>query len=114
MDSSTVFPLSLSIHTHLSLSSKNFYNSKTHTFDTTKIPDIFDYITYDVTHNRKGLQEHDLYPIVERAETMARFLVPAEYGINPKDKFDIASLICQTLVNQFLSDMKEIYANPIR
>jgi hypothetical protein len=40
---------------------------------------------------------------------MARFLVPAEYGIHPKDKFDIASLICKTLVNQFLSDMKEIY-----
>jgi hypothetical protein len=36
---------------------QSFYNAHTEKFDTTKVPDIFDYVLYDVIHNQKALSE---------------------------------------------------------
>lgn len=53
-----------------------FYDIKARTFDTTKIPDVFDYITYDAVHNQSALKDNDLSRLFEKAEKLARFVVP--------------------------------------
>jgi len=87
---------------------KNFYNPKDLTFDTSKIPDIFDYVTYDVTHNQKSLANHDLHQLFDEAERMASFVVPSEYGVNPQDKLVIGSLICEPLIRKLQQDIRDI------
>lgn len=87
----------------------NFYDAEKDQFDTTKIPDIFDYITYDVIHNRdEALFGYDQFPLFQKAEAMARFIVPEEYGVEPKDKFCIGSLICEPLVRKIFEDLTSI------
>jgi inositol hexakisphosphate/diphosphoinositol-pentakisphosphate kinase len=96
------------------------YNEKRGTFDTTKIPDIFDYITYDTIHNQKVI-DYDMHPLFHKvnifidftniyykAEIMADFIVPAEYGIEPDDKFLIGSLISEALIQKIFRDVVSI------
>jgi len=85
----------------------NLYNEKRGTFDTTKIPDIFDYITYDTIHNQKVI-DYDMHPLFHKAEIMADFIVPAEYGIEPDDKFLIGSLISEALIQKIFRDVVSI------
>eukprot|EP01119_Soliformovum_irregulare_P003453 TRINITY_DN1398_c0_g1_i2.p1 TRINITY_DN1398_c0_g1~~TRINITY_DN1398_c0_g1_i2.p1 ORF type:complete len:612 (+),score=225.32 TRINITY_DN1398_c0_g1_i2:736-2571(+) len=87
----------------------NFYNTETNMFDTTKIPDVFDYVTYDVIHNRNSVfANSDQHPLYQKAEALARFVVPEEYGIQYSEKFDIGSLICGNLLEKVFADLSEI------
>lgn len=86
----------------------DFFKAKTQTFDTTKIPDIFDYSVFDILHNRNSIKDFDQFPLFQKSEAMARFVVPEEYGIDSKDKFDIGSLVCEPLVRKIYQDMQEI------
>ena len=68
---------------------------------------------------RDTLEGHDQYPLYQKAEAMAKFVVPEEYGIDRQvfvgqlgsfiqNKFDIGSLICQPLVQKIYEDMIDI------
>eukprot|EP01117_Protostelium_nocturnum_P011563 TRINITY_DN4195_c0_g1_i1.p1 TRINITY_DN4195_c0_g1~~TRINITY_DN4195_c0_g1_i1.p1 ORF type:complete len:516 (+),score=202.01 TRINITY_DN4195_c0_g1_i1:1051-2598(+) len=87
---------------------QNFYLSKKGTYDTTKIPDIFDYINYDILHNHAALSHIDLSRLYEIAELCAKFIVPGEYGLVSKEKLDIGSLICEDLISKFYDDMMQM------
>jgi len=85
-----------------------FWLAKKGHFDTTKIPDIFDYINYDILHNHAWLNHIDLSGLYEKAELLSKFIVPAEYGTTPQEKLTIGSLICEDLVQKFYTDMVEM------
>jgi inositol-hexakisphosphate/diphosphoinositol-pentakisphosphate 1-kinase len=90
----------------------DFYDPVRGKFDTTKIPDIFDFVTYEVQHNQKALKYSssalpglDLYHLFDKAERMARFLVPKEYGVRARDKLVIGSVVSGPLFNSICDDV---------
>lgn len=46
-----------------------------------------------------------MHPLFYKAEMMADFIVPAEYGISPEDKFLIGSLISSPLAAKIYEDL---------
>ena len=84
------------------------YNRKTHRFDTTKVPDVEDYIKYDIIHNRKVIGDRLLIPLYSRAKVLSDFIVPREYGITPENKLQIGYLTCQPLCQSILGNIRAI------
>ena len=67
---------------------KDFYKPKKGTFDTTKVPDLYDNALYDMVHNRH-LQLGSLPEVYGAARTLASYVVPQEYGVAAQDKVEI-------------------------
>eukprot|EP01012_Entosiphon_sulcatum_P037585 TRINITY_DN4830_c0_g1_i1.p1 TRINITY_DN4830_c0_g1~~TRINITY_DN4830_c0_g1_i1.p1 ORF type:complete len:885 (-),score=150.95 TRINITY_DN4830_c0_g1_i1:99-2753(-) len=90
----------------------DFYNEKTGTYDTTKIPDIFDYIAYDSMYNQAQLGGFDMFPLFHLAQVMAGFVVHGEYGLEPSNKQLIGALIALPLLHRIQEDLHDIaYGN---
>jgi hypothetical protein len=84
---------------------KDFYNDKkSHLFDLTKVPDVYDMIRYDILHNShlqlSGMEE--LYRLSSNFESV---VVPQEYGIDREDKRYIGSKMCGALLDKIKSDL---------
>ena len=81
-----------------------FYQKKKDSFDTTKIPDLYDNASYDMIHNQhlglKGLP--DLYAA---ARTLAWYVVPQEYGTQSRDKVAIGACIGAAMLAKLRTDM---------
>eukprot|EP00743_Colponemidia_sp_Colp-15_P002625 GILK01002844.1.p1 GENE.GILK01002844.1~~GILK01002844.1.p1 ORF type:complete len:1088 (+),score=205.37 GILK01002844.1:63-3326(+) len=83
---------------------KDFYHKKTHRFDISKIPDVYDCIKYDFLHNR-DVCDKVAYPLMECAQALADFICPQEYGIDKQQKLDIGTSICRRLLRKIYTDL---------
>ena len=87
------------------------YQRKTNTFDTTKIPDIFDNISYDVCYNQRAFKGHlDMYPLFTLAEALSTFISDGEFGITPAEKRASATLFATPLLERISDDLRQIAA----
>jgi len=82
---------------------QEFYDKETDTFNTTKIPDIYDNIKYDSLHNREFLQ--GLRKIYIAAKNVANFVIPQEYGVFRKQKLLIGRSIVQPLLEHIFGNL---------
>ena len=49
-----------------------------------QVPDLYDYIKYDVVHNRERIMPVAI-PLFKHAWDLASFIVPREFGITPEE-----------------------------
>lgn len=86
-----------------------FYQKKTDSFDTTKIPDIFDYVSYDVCYNQRAFSnQFDMYPLFTLAEAFSTFVSDGEFGLTPSEKRDSAMLFATPLLEKITDDLRAI------
>ncbi|CAI5704728.1 unnamed protein product [Peronospora effusa] len=83
---------------------RDFYSTKTGTFNLSKIPDVHDCIKYDLLHNASigwkcGL---DLFKL---AEALARCYVSQEYGMDIEEKQSIGNRVSQALCAKIRADI---------
>lgn len=73
-------------------------------YDTTKIPDIYDNSVYDMIHNQQlGLRAlPELYTV---ARSLARYVVPQEYGIGREEKVTIGTQIGGAMLEKLRTDL---------
>ncbi|GAB5367520.1 hypothetical protein AAMO2058_001237500 [Amorphochlora amoebiformis] len=83
---------------------EDFYDQKTDTFNTTKIPDIYDNIKYDSLHNRDILT--GLRKIYIAAKNVANFVIPQEYGVFQTEKLMIGRAVVQPLLVHIFENLK--------
>jgi len=84
--------------------SKDFFKPKKARFDTTKIPDLYDNAVYDMLHNQHlGLRT--LPELYVTARALASFVVPQEYGIDPRHKLAIGKCIASSLLAKVRRDL---------
>eukprot|EP01059_Diplonema_ambulator_P033819 TRINITY_DN7256_c0_g3_i1.p1 TRINITY_DN7256_c0_g3~~TRINITY_DN7256_c0_g3_i1.p1 ORF type:complete len:886 (+),score=317.83 TRINITY_DN7256_c0_g3_i1:208-2658(+) len=86
----------------------DFWNEKKKRFDTSKISDIFDYISYDVSYNQEALFPLDLYPLFELAQVLENFVGTGEYGLSPETRRLIGAQIITPLLKQWQQDTEEL------
>ena len=84
------------------------YSHKTKQFDATKVPDVEDYVKYDIIHNRALLGDQLLTPLFSRAKVLADFIVPGEYGITPVDKLKIGYQTCKPLCKSIVQNISDM------
>jgi len=82
---------------------QDFYDPKTDTFNTTKIPDIYDNIKYDSLHNRHLLT--GLRKIYINAKNVANFVIPQEYGVFQTEKLQIGRFVVQNLLQHIWENL---------
>jgi len=83
---------------------KDLYSSRKDVFDTSKVPDIYDNALYDMVHNEHlGLQA--LPRLFRASRTLASYVVPQEYGIEPEDKVTVGLQIAWQMLAKLLQDM---------
>ena len=87
---------------------EGFFNKKKDKFDTSKISDIFDYISYDVSYNQEALFPLDLYPLFELAQALNNFVGTGEYGLDPDSRLTIGAQIISPLLAQIQQDVTEL------
>lgn len=89
----------------------DYYDAKKKKFDISKIPDIYDSSLYDVLHNLP-LQLKHLPDLHQRAQALAKFMVPLEYGITKPQKSLIGTAITNRLLRKIYGDLhKEVDDN---
>ncbi|EOD15631.1 hypothetical protein EMIHUDRAFT_427613 [Emiliania huxleyi CCMP1516] len=94
---------------------KDLYSSRKEVFDTSKVPDIYDNALYDMVHNEHlGLQalaapapRRALPRLFRASRTLASYVVPQEYGIEPEDKVTVGLQIAWQMLAKLLQDMLE-------
>jgi len=79
---------------------EDLYDVSENSFDTTKIPDVYDCIRYEMLHNISQFEpdfsdivQSIMIPLHELSQRLSLIVIPLEYGYSSSDKFDIASLI---------------------
>ncbi|KAG8470288.1 hypothetical protein KFE25_008709 [Diacronema lutheri] len=83
---------------------RDLYKPKKDSFDTTKVPDVYDNAMYDVVHNAHlGLGA--LTELYRTAHTLASYVVPQEYGIEKHDKVHIGLQVCSVLLRKIHHDL---------
>lgn len=87
---------------------RSFYRQKTDSYDISKIPDIFDYVSYDVCYNQESLAPLDLYPLFTLCEVVSAFVSDGEYGLNAEEKRRTGCLLVAPLVRQIYQDLLAI------
>jgi len=83
---------------------KDFYVPRKDVYDTSKIPDIYDNALYDMVHN-EHLGLGALPQIFGASRTLASYVVPQEYGIEPVHKVSIGLQIAWKMLAKLLQDM---------
>ncbi|KAL5500195.1 hypothetical protein EMCRGX_G011713 [Ephydatia muelleri] len=81
------------------------FKDKNGHFDISKILHIYNWVTYDLLHNRQlGIQ--DMTDIYMNSMDLADILIPQEYGMTTGEKINIATHICQPLLKKILADIR--------
>ncbi len=83
---------------------EEYYDTKNDSFNTTKIPDIYDNIKYDSLHNRGVLK--NLRPIYLAAKNVANFVIPSEYGVFKEQKLRIGRAVVQPLLEHIMRNLR--------
>ncbi|KAL4151944.1 hypothetical protein PRNP1_008880 [Phytophthora ramorum] len=83
---------------------RDFYSTKTETFDLSKIPDVHDCIKYDLLHNSSVGWKcgHELFIL---AEALAGCYVSQEYGMDVAEKQSIGNRVSQALCAKIRADI---------
>jgi hypothetical protein len=89
---------------------KAFFNKKTGQYDTTKITDIFDNVSYDVCYNQQALAPLDMYPLFTLCEALSAFASDAEYGMDRERKKLTGCLIGTPLLCRICDDLHALAA----
>ena len=84
---------------------QDFFNKKKNNFDVSKIPDLYDNIKYDITHNKIILNQ-DAYKLYELIDQLANFTMPLEYGITLEEKLDIGTKIIGPILSKIYRDLE--------
>lgn len=72
---------------------ETLYDEETDTFDLSRIPDVHDYVRFDILHNPHLRVAPTLYDLYEKAKVMADCVVPQEYGVTIEEKRDIGTKV---------------------
>ncbi|EGZ28436.1 hypothetical protein PHYSODRAFT_309294 [Phytophthora sojae] len=83
---------------------RDFFSTKTDTFDLSKIPDIHDCIKYDLLHNSSVSWKCGL-ELFKLAEALARCYVSQEYGMDITEKQSIGNRVSQALCAKIRADI---------
>ena len=86
----------------------DFFDSRKNIFNISKILDIYDSISFDMTHNFKffgNLEDKIGFKICEYSEQLAFFLTPNEYGLDKNRKCEIGISITNKLFNKIKTDL---------
>ena len=71
------------------------------TYDLSKVPDIYDCITYDCKHNMAALGDPPiLLELLVLVRPLAQLLIPLEYGGAVDDALDVATRVQQLLLRK--------------
>jgi hypothetical protein len=87
------------------LSTTNSGKSK---FDVSKLPDVFDYVSYDVCYNQRALNPLDLYPLFSLSQSLSVFVTEGQSGLTRELKLVHASLVIQPLLQRIFRDLAAI------
>ncbi|CAI5741413.1 unnamed protein product [Hyaloperonospora brassicae] len=92
---------------------RDFYSTKTDTFNLSKIPDVHDCIKYDLLHNSSVDWKcgSDLYKL---AEALARCYVSQEYGMDIAEKQSIGNRVSQALCAKIRADIVTVMSSSTR
>ena len=92
---------------------RDFYSTKTDTFNLSKIPDVHDCIKYDLLHNSSVDWKcgPDLYKL---AEALARCYVSQEYGMDIAEKQSIGNRVSQALCAKIRADIVTVMSSSTR
>ncbi|KAF4136941.1 Histidine phosphatase superfamily (branch 2) [Phytophthora infestans] len=83
---------------------RDFYSTKTDTFNMSKIPDVHDCIKYDLLHNSSVGWKYGL-ELFMLAEALARCYVSQEYGMDIAEKQSIGNRVSQALCAKIRADI---------
>ncbi|KUF96396.1 hypothetical protein AM588_10011419 [Phytophthora nicotianae] len=83
---------------------RDFYSTKTDTFNMSKIPDVHDCIKYDLLHNSSVGWKYGL-ELFKLAEALARCYVSQEYGMDIAEKQSIGNRVSQALCAKIRADI---------
>lgn len=75
-------------------------------FDTSKIPDVYDYVSYDVLHNTDTLPS--LWTLYRVAKVVSNLVILKEYGLQPIHKLQIGEFVCLPLLCHIFHRVEEI------
>lgn len=85
----------------------DFYKKKEGIYDISKIPDIHYSIRYDVLHSKNfySLNKTTCDKLLVCAGALAKFIIPAEYGLRTEDKVKIGVEIVSKLLHKIKHDL---------
>ncbi|KAL1510203.1 hypothetical protein AB1Y20_006533 [Prymnesium parvum] len=84
---------------------RDIYQRKKSSFDISKVPDIYDCVKFDLTHNFAALGEPaPLVAVHEHVHHLAQLVVPLEYGSTLQDMTAIGAGTLHHLLKKFLKD----------
>ncbi|XP_070536718.1 inositol hexakisphosphate and diphosphoinositol-pentakisphosphate kinase 2-like [Ptychodera flava] len=85
------------------------FKKKSGRFDITKIPDIYDCITYDCLHNQVlKLEKAD--ELLACSHHLANIIIPQEYGMTKEEKLALGKGICLPLLTKLRKDLQRVHA----
>jgi len=83
---------------------KDFYVTKTGSYDLSKVPDVYDMIRFDILHN-SHLKLQGMNELFDLACAFENSVVPQEYGVDSNDKRIIGSKMCGALLEKIRHDL---------
>lgn len=91
---------------------KDFYNKSSGLFDISKIPEIYDAIKFDFSHNHHSLQFNEAEELYVYAKNLADIVIPQEYGLTVEEKLAIGTGICTPLLRKIQADLQRNIEEP--
>jgi len=79
---------------------------RTGLWDLSKVPDVYDAAKHDAVHNRHLLRSGALAEVFGLSRSLARAVVPSEYGVTPLQKLRVGSRVAETLLGKLLVDLE--------
>lgn len=79
---------------------------KDSSYDTRKLPDIYDCIKYDYLHNQNELSLENASELYETIAPLASLINPQEYGLTAEEKLNLARQVVQPLMKKILMDLQ--------
>ena len=83
----------------------SFQHPRSGLYDVSKIPDICDYVSFDVCYNQEALAPLDLFPLYTLSEVLSAFVACAEFGATNHAKKCTAALIASPLMRHIRDDI---------
>lgn len=82
------------------------FGTKNKNYDISKIPEIYDAIKYDFSHNQHSLQFTSSEELYIYSKFLADIVIPQEYGLTVQEKLTIGQGICTPLLKKIRADLQ--------